>query len=143
VTITLVVPGPPVGFARTRLARTRTGRIIPFTPKKPRNHMAFIKALFVQKYPGFTPLDGPLEMEIVVFFPIPKSASKRRREDMFWQRELPTKKPDIDNLCKIFLDAMNGLAYRDDAQIVSLAVIKQYSTTPQTEVRVRNVGEEP
>lgn len=136
----LVIPGDPVGKGRPRF--TRTG--ITFTPKRTRNHEAYVRSLFVQKYPRHVPLEGPLEMEILIFFPVPKSASKKRRQDMLWQRELPTRKPDVDNLCKIFMDALGrGLAYRDDAQIVSLAVIKQYSTTPQTEVRVRNVGDEP
>ncbi len=135
----LIVPGDPVGKGRPRF--TRSG--IAFTPAKTRNHEAYIRALFVAKYPGFELLDGPLEMEIVVCFPIPKSATKKRRQDMLWQREMPTKKPDVDNLVKVFADALNGLAYRDDSQIVSLAIVKQYSNTPQTEVKVRPVGEEP
>jgi Holliday junction resolvase RusA-like endonuclease len=136
----LIIPGDPVGKGRPRF--TQGG--IAFTPKRTRNHEAYIKALFVQKYPRHEPLAGPLEMEIIVAFPIPKSASKKRRQDMLWQREMPTRRPDVDNLCKAFMDALGaGVAYRDDAQIVSLAVIKQYSNTPQTEVKIRNVGEEP
>jgi Holliday junction resolvase RusA-like endonuclease len=141
--INLAVPGPPVGFARTRIARTRSGRIVPFTPKKPRNHMAFIKALFVQKYPGLMPLEGPLEMDILVYFPIPKSASKKRRDDMLWQRELPAKKPDASNILKIAEDALNGVAYRDDCQLVSITVMKKYSNNPHMEIKVRHVGDEP
>ncbi len=36
------------------------------------------------------------------------------------------KKPDCDNIAKIILDALNGLAYDDDAQVVKLYVEKRY-----------------
>lgn len=39
----------------------------------------------------------------------------------------PTKKPDWDNVGKIICDALNGIAYRDDAQIVFAAVSKSYT----------------
>ena len=39
----------------------------------------------------------------------------------------PTKKPDNDNIAKIILDALNGVAYQDDKQVVSLQVEKYYT----------------
>ena len=138
--ISLVIPGPPVGKGRPRF--TRQGHA--FTPKKTRTHEAFIKALFVQKYgTDFAPLEGPLEMDVLVFFPIPASASKKRRHDMTWGVECPTKRPDLSNAIKAAEDALNGLAYRDDAQIVSFAAVKKYSNNAHTEIKVRPVGEEP
>ena len=136
--ISLVIPGKPIGKGRPRFARGHA-----FTPKPTRIQEAFIKSLFIQKYGAdFTPLEGPLEMEILCCFAIPASASKKRRQDMLWQREFPTKRPDVDNIAKLS-DALNGIAWRDDAQIVSLAVMKQYSKKPHMEIKVRPVGEEP
>lgn len=43
---------------------------------------------------------------------------------------LPTKKPDCDNIAKIICDALNGVAYKDDKQIVQLLVSKVYSVEP-------------
>ena len=37
---------------------------------------------------------------------------------------LPAKKPDIDNIVKAVLDALNEVAYRDDTQVVELQVRK-------------------
>ncbi len=37
----------------------------------------------------------------------------------------PTKKPDIDNIAKIVLDAMNKFAFKDDTQITKLEVEKK------------------
>ena len=39
----------------------------------------------------------------------------------------PTKKPDADNIGKVVLDALNGIAYEDDKQVIELRVSKQYS----------------
>lgn len=47
---------------------------------------------------------------------------------------LPTKKPDLDNVAKIVCDALNGVAYKDDAQIVDLKVHKYFSETPEVVV---------
>jgi Holliday junction resolvase RusA-like endonuclease len=46
----------------------------------------------------------------------------------------PTTKPDTDNIAKICLDALNGIAYHDDAQIVELQVSKLYSDEPRVVV---------
>lgn len=49
---------------------------------------------------------------------------------------VPTVKPDTDNVAKIVLDALNGIAYHDDAQIVQLTVLKRYSTEPKVKVKL-------
>ncbi|WP_332834903.1 RusA family crossover junction endodeoxyribonuclease [Clostridium perfringens] len=41
--------------------------------------------------------------------------------------EKPTKKPDVDNIAKIILDSLNGVAYKDDSQIVDIRIIKKYT----------------
>ena len=52
---------------------------------------------------------------------------------------LPTKKPDCDNIAKIVLDALNGIAYHDDAQVAELTVIKTYSRAPRVLVEITEV----
>ena len=141
--ISLVIPGNPIGWARTRLGRRRSGRPIPFTPSKQRAFANRIRQAFRDKYPNFTLMTGPLEAEVLVFFPIPKSASKKRRYDMRWGITLPERVPDWDNCGKIFSDALNGLAYKDDRQICSGHVDKKYDDRPRMEFKVRPVGEEP
>ena len=47
---------------------------------------------------------------------------------------LPAKKPDIDNIAKVVLDALNSVAYRDDTQVVELQLRKQYSEKPRVEI---------
>lgn len=119
-----------------------TRRGIAFTPKPTRIAEAFIKSLFVQKYPGHVPVEGPLELTVLVYLPIPKSASRRVHEDMATGKIRPTKRPDLDNVLKLVMDSLNGLAYKDDSQIVDEDGEKWYSRTPHVEVKISFPGEE-
>ena len=51
----------------------------------------------------------------------------------------PAKKPDIDNVIKSILDALNGVAYHDDTQVVAVFAEKYYSDTPRVEVEIGNM----
>lgn len=85
----------------------------------------------------------PLQMHIKAFFEIPKSTSKRNKEKMLLRQILPTKKPDADNIAKVICDALNGIAYRDDTQIVSLVVTKVYTASePKVVVGICEMTEE-
>jgi Holliday junction resolvase RusA-like endonuclease len=52
---------------------------------------------------------------------------------------LPCKKPDIDNVIKIIADSLNGIAYKDDTQIVKLTAHKLYSDNPRVEIKLNIV----
>ena len=82
---------------------------------------------------------GPLEVEMVFAFAMPKSTSKRMRERLVG-RERP-KKPDIDNLVKTVLDGCNGVVYRDDAQICRISARKIYGNEDYTEITVREIDD--
>lgn len=51
----------------------------------------------------------------------------------------PTKKPDLDNVIKAIADSLNGIAYKDDAQIVEIESKKFYSETPRVEVTIQDI----
>ena len=51
----------------------------------------------------------------------------------------PTRKPDFDNIGKVICDALNGIAYRDDAQIVDALVRKFYSDIPRVIVEISDI----
>ena len=72
-------------------------------------------------------MQGPLICNILCAMPIPKSWTKARRQDAQQFDRWHTSKPDVDNLAKAVLDALNGILYEDDSQVVMLAVTKQYA----------------
>jgi Holliday junction resolvase RusA-like endonuclease len=85
------------------------------------------------------PLEGPVELTIAFFLPIPKSTSKRLREQMINRVILPAKKPDEDNLAYLVTNALKEIVYKDDAQICAKHVYKFYGLEPKTVIRVRPI----
>ena len=143
-TLSLTIPGRPVGKQRARtFYDPRVHHVVSKTPHKTVTQEGYIRAMFAHKYPDHVPLEGPVEMDLFIYFPILKSASKKRQADMAAGREYPTKKPDSKNILGLVEDALNGLAYVDDCQIVSHIIAKKYAKAPRLEVKVRLVGDEP
>lgn len=73
------------------------------------------------------PADCYVSVSVSAFFPIPKSYSKAKRQACIDRELRPDKKPDIDNILKSVLDAMNRVAYEDDKQVVELIGRKYYT----------------
>lgn len=63
------------------------------------------------------------------YFKIPKSYTKGKRLACEHNINRPDKKPDIDNVLKVVLDALNGVAYEDDKQVVEVRCRKWYSNS--------------
>lgn len=133
--LTLTIPGEPVAKARPRVMRSG----ITFTPAKTKNYETLVQELFAIKYSSHTPLEGPLRCYIDAYMQIPKSASKKKLGAMQKGNIRPIKRPDVDNLCKSITDALNGIAYRDDSQIVTCVIQKMYSDTPRVELEIEQM----
>jgi Holliday junction resolvase RusA-like endonuclease len=78
-------------------------------------------------------------LTVIAHYGIPASASKRNRTAMETGEIRPTKKPDADNVLKVVGDSLNGIAYRDDAQVVDALIKKFYSHNPRLEVVMHNI----
>ena len=78
--------------------------------------------------------DAYIRIRIQAVYEVTKSSSKVKRTAMLNGELMPAKKPDIDNIAKAVLDALNSVAYRDDTQIVELQIRKQYSEKPRLEI---------
>ena len=127
------VPGEPQGKARPRVVHGHA-----YTPTKTAAYEGRICAAYRQAYPGRKPYAAgePLRLWIMAWYGIPASATKARQAAMTAGEIRPTKKPDTDNIGKVVADALNGIAYHDDAQIVTLEVRKRYGIVPQVEIEL-------
>lgn len=134
--VKFVIPGEPKGKGRPRFNRFN-GSV--YTPKKTMNYESLVAVGYqLQCKEKFSDTDM-LEMIILAYYKIPKSISKANKRRIEKGEVLPTKKPDIDNIFKIIADSLNGIAYRDDAQIVSGICKKYYSDNPRVEVEIRKL----
>lgn len=114
---------------------------IKYTPRDMVEYANLVKLSFINKYPewdiaNFT--DKPLKVEIDVFMPVPQSYSKKKTEQALNNEIRPTVKPDCDNIAKNINDALNGIVYPDDKQIVSLMVNKFYGNSEQVRIKIES-----
>lgn len=138
--VKFTVPGQPKGKARARTVRRGGGKSFSYTPEGTILYENLIKTCYLQDAGHVLFNDGqPLAVDIIAFYEVPKSYSKKKKQEMLDGQLYPTKKPDIDNIAKCVLDALNKLAYRDDTQVVRLHMEKHYAEIPRVEVEIREV----
>lgn len=128
--VKFTIPGVPVPKARPRVVRGHA-----FTPKKTKDYEALVKDVYrltVGEYLG----DSAIVATIDLYFPIPESYSKSKKRRIEDGEIKHTKRPDVDNCAKAILDALNEVAYRDDAQIVESRITKHYAVDGETRVDV-------
>lgn len=134
-TISFVVQGEPVAKGRPRFSR-RGSFIHTYTPEKTKDYEVLVQQNYTEQCNGEYAGDSPLIINIDAYFPIPKSVSKIRRQRMISNEIMKTTKPDFDNVGKSICDALNGLAWKDDSQIVEATIRKFYSDAPHTVVTI-------
>lgn len=119
--VKFTIPGVPVPKARPRVVRGHA-----FTPKKTKDYETLVKDVYnltVGEYLG----DSAIVATIDLYFPIPESYSKSKKRRIADGEIKHTKRPDVDNCAKAILDALNEVAYKDDAQIVESHITKHYA----------------
>jgi Holliday junction resolvase RusA-like endonuclease len=127
--------GQPIAKQRPRV--TRSG--IAYTPAKTVNYETLVKYTYQSTYGHREPISGYIEANITAVFPVPKSYSKKKTAELLNGNNNYDKKPDCDNLAKIILDSLNGLAYKDDSQVTALHVNKEYGTQPKVIVTLKEI----
>lgn len=124
--ITFSIPGEPRGKQRPRFT-VRGGYAQAYTPTETKDYEAHVGRCYRTQTDAFKFKEGtPVKIEIRAFFKVPQKK----------QNDLPLKKSDADNIAKIILDGLNGLAYDDDKQVVDLVVFKRYAANNNPSVEV-------
>lgn len=118
--IMVIVEGTIKGKARPRFGNHGT-----HTPGGTVNYENWVKICY--RYQDGRYLKGAIRANIIVYHKIPKSYTKKRIQNIRNGLEYPAKKPDVDNIVKIILDALNMIAYDDDSQVVELSIIKRWT----------------
>lgn len=139
------IPGEPMGKGRPRFS-TFNGYVRTHTPKETTTYENKVIMSYRQEHEEMVFANNEMiHAEIDAYFIIPKSRYRFHKKtgttdldklglEMLENKVRPTKKPDCDNIAKIVLDALNGIAYYDDSQVVSLVVRKHYAETTHVKV---------
>lgn len=118
--IAFKIPGQPQGKGRPRASVTPKGGIVMRTPDKTASYEQLIWFHYRQAGGGI--LNGNLSMRIVAVRKIPGSLSGKKQSDL--RGRYCRSKPDLDNIIKVLCDALNGVAYQDDSQVVKVVAEK-------------------
>ena len=130
------IPGAPKGKARPRVVNNHA-----YTPEATVQYERLVQACW-EKAAGdwMAEKDQPVALYVSAYYPVPESHTKKQKERELRNWVLPTKKPDIDNILKIIMDGLNGVAYHDDKQVVEVTIRKRFDSEPRVEVYLREVA---
>lgn len=134
--VAFTVPGQPVGKGRPRIGKVGAHSRM-FTPAKTVSYEGTVATFAHQAMAGIALLEGPLEVGMDIVLQIPASWSGKQQHRAEIGQILPTTKPDIDNVEKAIFDALNGVVWRDDVQVVRVVKAKRYGRAPGVSVTVK------
>lgn len=130
--ITFVIEGTPKAQKRHRFGR---GYIYDPSKKEKQDIRALVGAINLNK------TEDAVTIAITFYMPRPKKHYRTGKYAGILKETAPdlhTSKPDLDNMIKFYMDALNGLAWKDDAQVVGIMTNKIYDETPRTEITIHN-----
>lgn len=130
-----MIPGDAVPQGRPRVVRIG-GRTIAYDPPKSKAYKALVRQCAAQNAPK-EPLDGAVTLDVRIYRSVPKSWNKKKRDAALAGVIQPTTKPDVSNVVKGIEDALNGIWYKDDSQIVHEYSMKQYAREPGVIVKMQ------
>lgn len=130
--ITFEVPGRPHGKQRARVVyNAKINKTIAYTPSETLAYENLIKAIFMKNKPAnYEIMKDGVSLDITAFF------IKAKSNKMIY----PCLKCDIDNIFKCVSDALNGIAYIDDKQIVKTSCYKLFGNSEKIIVTVEDLS---
>ncbi|MBS5952560.1 MAG: RusA family crossover junction endodeoxyribonuclease [Paraclostridium bifermentans] len=144
--VNFTIDGEAKGKERPKFS-TQNGRA--FTPEQTKHYENWVKLLYRTTVKHY--FEGNVKMSIVCYYGITKKDINAIAKNNIKTKEFkearakldgvirPTKKPDLDNVIKAIADSLNGIAYKDDAQIVEVVSKKFYSERPRVEVTIEDL----
>ena len=93
----------------------------------------------IKEYAPKNPSKNGLDAKFTFCYKRPKAHYKTKDKKPVLKENIPyykTGKPDIDNLCKFYMDAMSGVFYKDDAQVTSINAVKVYGQEDYVHIKL-------
>ena len=133
-TIKFTVPGDPVAKGRAR-SFVRNGHVAHYTPEKTARYENLVKLAAARAMGTTAPIEVAVFLIVRAYMPIPKSWSLKKQRAAALEEIFPTSRPDLDNIVKAIKDGANGVAWKDDSQVVDVIASKRYGL-PRAEVEI-------
>lgn len=127
------VEGKIIGKERPRV-NMYTGTV--YTPNKTKDYETYIQQSFKIKYPNCKMILGRVSIEIESYLKIPTNTNKGNMDRMLKNEVSPTKKPDIDNIAKSVLDALNKYVIYDDNQVSKISIEKKFAKEEKLYIKI-------
>lgn len=128
---TLYLETRPVGKERARSGRYGNH----YTPSATKQAEHEIRQAWLRKHSDQRVVQGhAVGVVVAARLPRPKSHYGTGRNAGLLKASAPslhTSKPDLDNLAKMILDALNGTAYYDDSHVSDFRISKEYAASDQ------------
>ena len=135
--IAFTIPGEPKPWRAPKVVR-RGNFHAAVSPQAMKDAQANARMFAAQAMGDAPPLTGPVEVTIRAYRAKGMKSLSKKRQRMAEAGEIrPTTRPDASNIGKLCEDALTGVCYVDDSQVVRLVVEKWYSSAPRCEVEVR------
>lgn len=135
--VTLTIPGEPIGWGRPtpvpRLNAAGEPVVMMVTQEQTREAKRRVREAFRRAYPDHRPWTGPVLLRFTAVFETPRSFNRALKAAAARGTLYCTKKPDKDNIEKLIKDALNGLVYVDDQQVMG-GGLKRYGTPGRVEI---------
>ena len=131
VTKTFTIPGAPFGKQRPRVTRWGT-----YTPEKTMKYEELVRTIYQEQCENYSFADMPISVSVIAYAPPLSKFNKKQRAAALAGEIYATRKPDLDNVMKIILDALNGIAYQDDLYIYEMHIRREYSDEPRVVVTI-------
>lgn len=144
--IALTIAGEPVGKGRARAVPRIVWKdgepeavVSLVTPADTRKEEARIRDAFKRAHPKHKPFHGPVLLRFTAVFETPKSFNRQLQDAAKRGVLYATKKPDKDNIEKLIVDALNGVAFADDQQVMG-GGIKRYGSPARIEFSLESLA---
>jgi Holliday junction resolvase RusA-like endonuclease len=142
VLISFEAPGLPVTQGSKRAVTNKyTGKIMLLESDKLKPWRAQV-ALAARQAMWGELLTEPVTVIMKFGFPRPKShygTGRNHAKIKPTAPKHPASKPDLDKLQRAIFDALTGVIWRDDCQVVGVSAVKVYAGNPGVNVEVRTV----
>lgn len=149
--VTIIAPGQPIALGRPRSqvitdrmgnpVKSENGRFVVklYTPDKSADYKTKVRWLAKAAMRGRKPLEGALRLSLDMRFALLQSKSLKWQRAALASEIRPVVRPDGSNVAKGIEDALNGVCWLDDSQVVSCLWRKRYALEPCVVITVESI----